>query len=328
MYESTASRLYAPLKVPKDMQSRLILGAYDLDISGGNALDSSSEFEKLPQSSGAIYWATKESDGHRIVVQDAPLSWQGDVYELYLLDPAVKKATFQANLQKDSASLPYQPVITMAWRPPLVFQRDKQGSKWFIDVGHPADVLGDWKVYTSREAHPVCTIAFHPGEGSAAGLLPKQVTALSRKLNEVLGPGNDEGTLQPTARIRIAAGHLLANAALRPWALSDGDVYNTRDEADAGLAEWAKANQSRRRLYDEIQKIYPAAEQALAEYYATTYGLQQQKSQQVAKWVIDLVYRSYFVFSSENARLRQPAPRTNPWTSERSFRTEGQGTAS
>lgn len=317
MYESTAPRLYAPLKIPKEMQSRLILGAFDLDISGGNALDSASEFEKLPRNTGAIYWAAKESEGHRIVVQDAPMSWQGNVYELYLLDPAVQKATFLSNLQKDSANLPYQPIISMAWRPPLVFQRDKQGTKWFIDVGHPAEALGDWKVYTSRTGSPVCTIAFRAGAENPANLLPKQVLALSRKLDEVLGPGRDEGTLQPTAGIRVAARHLMANAALRPWALSDGDVYNSRDEVDAGLAEWAKANQSRRRLHDEIQTIYPAAEQSLATYYANTYGLQPQKSQLVARWVLDLMFRSYFVFSSEKAGLRKTTPRTNPWTSER-----------
>lgn len=310
MYESNAPRLYAPLKIPKEMQSRLILGAFDLDISGGNALDNSPEFEKLSRERGAIYWAAKASDGRRIVVEDIPMGWQGDTYDLYLLESSVSKAGFQNN---GSANRPYQPVIAMAWRPPLVFQQDKQGTKWFIDVGHPADALNDWNVYTSKEGRPICTIAFHPGATNAADLLPKQVKALTKKLDEVLGPGHDEGTLQPTAGIRIAAQHLMSNAALRPWALSDGAAHNSRGEVDKGLEGWANANAARRRLYDEIQKAYPAAEQSLAAYYAGAYGLQAQKSQEVAKWTLDLMYRSYFVFPSEEARNRDRNARTNPW---------------
>ena len=302
MYESTAPRLYAPLSVPKGMESRLILGASDLDISGGDALTNSPEFEKLPRGSGAIYWAAKPSEGHRIVVQDMPMSWQGNTYDLYLLDPAAQKAS---SLEK--------PIIAQAWRPPLVFQRDKQGTKWFIDVGHPAIALGDWNVYTAKEGRPVCTISFHPGAENPADLLPKQLLAFTRRLDEVLGPGNNEGTLQPTAGIRIAAQHLLANAALRPWALADTDAYNSRSEVDKGLEQWAKSNRARRRLYDEITKTYPAAEQSLAEYYEKAYRLPAQKSREVASWTLGLIFRSYFVFPNEEGRRQDRNTRTNPW---------------
>jgi len=47
MYASAAPRLFAPLEIPKEMQSRLILGASELDISGGEALENGPEFDKL-----------------------------------------------------------------------------------------------------------------------------------------------------------------------------------------------------------------------------------------------------------------------------------------
>ena len=309
MYASAAPRLFAPLEIPKGMQSRLILGASELDISGGEALENGPEFDKLPQESGAIYWAATVSEGRRIVVKDQRMGWQGDVYDLYLLEPGVQQAGFLANIRKNPDNHAYKPVIEMAWRPPLVFQSIRQGTKWFIDVGHPADILGNWKVYTAQAGRPVCSITFHADGATPAELLPQAVANLARKLDEVLGPGNDEGTLQPTARIRLGAQHLMANAALRPWALSEADAYNSRREVDSGLVEWAKGNHARSRLYEEIRKAYPAAEKSLAAYYATAYGLQGQKSEEVAKWALDLMFRSYFVFSRQEDRSHQP----NPW---------------
>jgi len=111
-------------------------------------------------------------------------------------------------------------------------------------------------------------------------LLPQPVSNLARKLDEALGPGNDEGTLQPTAWIRLGVQHLMANAALRPWALSEADAYHTSREVDSGLVGWAKGNHARSRLYDEIRKAYPAAEKSLAANYATAYGVQCQKSEE------------------------------------------------
>lgn len=128
-----------------------------------------------------------------------------------------------------------------------------------------------------------------------------------------MGPGNDEGTLQPTARTRLDAKHVLANAGLRPWALVDGNAYNSRSEVDAGLENWAKANSSRRRLYGEILKEYPVAERSLAAYYASAYGLKPQKAQEAAAWVLDLVFRSFFVFSNGQNYFRYDGVRTNPW---------------
>lgn len=313
MYESTAQRLYAPLEPPKEMQSRLVLGASGLDISGGDALQSTTDFEKLPQDNRNIYWSRDTNGGLRVVVREIPVGWRGDVYALYLLDGTVQKETFLSNIDSAPNGSPYQPVVSETWRPPLVFQRDERGAKWFIDVGQLFQVLGDWSVYTSKERHAICTIAFHPPAKDPIGLLPKQVGTLALKLDEALGPGNDEGTLQPTATTRLHVKHVLANAALRPWALSDADAYNSRSEVDAGLEDWAKVNGSRRRLYNEIRKAYPAAEHSLATYYVSAYGLQPRKAQEVAAWALDLIFRSHFVFSSGGDYFRDDDVRTNPW---------------
>lgn len=313
MFQSTAQRLYAPLTIPTGLRSTLVLGASELDISGGNALTSTEDFEKLPQDIRNIHWAKESNGALRVVVRENPVGWRGDMYDLYLLDASVAKDDFLNSINSASGGAVYQPIVSGTWRPPLVFRHPQQKSKWFIDVGQPFQVLSDWRVFSSKEKHAVCTIAFSPPGKDAAGRLPSPVTRLVRKLDEALGPGNDEGTLRSTARTRLDAKHVLANAALRPWALIDGNAYNSRSEVDADLKGWAKVNNSRRRLYGEILKEYPVAERSLAAYYASTYGLQPQKAQEAAAWVLDLVFRSYFVFSNGQNHFRHDGVRANPW---------------
>lgn len=269
MFQSTAQRLYAPLTIPADFQSKLVLGASALDISGGDALTSTEDFEKHPQNTRSIYWARETHGALRVVVREVAIGWRGDMYDMYLLDATVVKDEFLNNIDPTPGSSPYQPIVPGTWRPPLVFKPDGHKAKWFIDVGQPFQILSDWHVYSSREKHAICTITFSPQGKNAEESLPEPVTRLSRKLDEALGPGNDEGTLQPTARTRLNARHVLANAALRPWALIDSDAYNSRSEVDAGLEDWAKVNNSRHRLYSEIRKEYPLAERSLAAYYAS-----------------------------------------------------------
>ena len=110
---------------------------------------------------------------------------------------------------------------------------------------------------------------------------------------------------------------MLANVALRPWALVDDDAYNSRSEVDTGLEDWAKVNSSRRRLYREILQEYPTAERSLATYYVNTYGLQPQKAREAAAWVLDLVFRSFFVFSNGQNYFSRAGVKENPWPLKR-----------
>jgi hypothetical protein len=313
MFHSTSQRLYAPLTIPTDLRSTLVLGASELDVSGGNALTSTEDFEELPQGIRNIHWAKETNGALRVVVREIPVGWRGDMYDLYLLDAAVTKDDFLNSINSATGSVTYQPVVSDTWRPPLVFQLPQLKEKWFIDVGQPFQILSDWRVYSSKERRAICTIVFSPPGKDSAARLPRPVRTLVRKLDEALGPGNDEGTLQPTARTRLDAKHVLANAALRPWALVDGNAYNSRSEVDAGLEDWAKVNNSRRRLYGEILKEYPIAERSLAGYYSRAYGLPPQKAQESAAWVLDLAFRSFFVFSNGQDYFRYDGVRTNPW---------------
>lgn len=313
MFQSTAQRLYAPLSIPADLQSTLILGASELDISNGNVLTSTDDFEKLPQDSRNIYWAKETNGALRVVVREIPFGWRGDMYDVYLLDAAMSKDDFLSGIALTNDGIRYQPTVSDNWRPPLVFQLPQTKAKWFIDVGQPFQTLGDWHVYSSKEKRAICAITFSAHGKDAVGQLPGPVKTLARKLDEALGPGNDEGTLQPTARTRLDAKHVLANATLRPWALVDGDAYNSRSEVDVGLEDWAKVNSSRRRLYGEILKEYPVAEHSLATYYANAYGLRPKKAQEAAAWVLDLIFRSFFVFSNGQDYFRYDGVRTNPW---------------
>lgn len=318
MFQSTAPRLYAPLIIPAGLQSTLVLGALELDISGGDALTSTDDFEKLPLDNRNIYWAKETNGALRVVVKEVGVGWRGDWYSLYLLDAAVAKDDFLKSINAAPGRVTYQPVVSNTWRPPLVFQSLRHKAKWFIDVGEssrikPSKIFSDWRVYSSTERREICTIAFSPPGKDVAGLLPQAVTRFARKLDEALGPGNNEGTFRPTAATRANAENVLANAALRPWAVVDGNAYNSRSEVDAGLENWAKVNKSRRRLYDEILKEYPAAERSLAEYYASAYGLQPKMAQEAAAWVLDLVFRSFFVFSKGQKSFRYDGVRTNPW---------------
>lgn len=313
IFQSQAQRLYAPLTLPEDLQSNLILGSTKYDISEGDAIESTTDFEKSYNDICNIYWTNQKDNKLRIAITETARGWRGDTYRLYLLDFTITKEEFIKNINLPANSTSYQPVIGESWRPPLVFQDDQRKSTWFIDVGQPYEVLSNWRIYSSQKRLPICTIAFIPMGSDPMRALPKPVRRIVQKLDEALGPGKDEGTLQPTARIRLNANHILANAALRPWALHYDDAYNSRIEVDAGLKEWAKLNKSRHHLYNEILKSYPAAERSLVAYYTSVYKLQPKKSEETASWILDLIYRSFFVFSKNDKFSFSEGTINNPW---------------
>lgn len=237
------------------------------------------------------------------------MGWRGDLFDAYLLDPGVKPSAFEAGRNAPRPGVTQ--LIGQSWRPPLVFQPEGARPMWFIDVGQPFDVLGDWRVFTVRSVKPVCTVAFRPHGGDVIAQAPLPVREFVRALDDALGPGRDEGTLQPTARQRLAARHVLANALYRPWALADAEAYNSRDEVDAGLEAWARVNGARRRLHGRLLGGYAPAERALAAHYAREHGLAPDKAGAMASWALDLAMRTYFVFPRVEFKRRDQAP--NPW---------------
>ena len=128
MFTSTSFYLNAPLRFPDGMRSKLVLGATDLDLSGGDALVADETlFEKVPQQDPhtirSVYWETQPERQVRIVVKERPMGWRGDTYSLYL--PGVT-TDHQTGFLKDTQeglgkALQQRSVVQDSWRPPLVF---------------------------------------------------------------------------------------------------------------------------------------------------------------------------------------------------------------
>jgi hypothetical protein len=138
---------------------------------------------------------------------------------------------------------------------------------------------------------------------------------LAELIDETIGPGNNEGTLQPTARLRGAVQYVWGNVALRPWAVSEADVYNSREEVDAGLEAWSKGDSgpSYRRVYKEILAAYPVALEALRQYYGSTFSLSNEKAQALATYVLDIALRANYSFTNGQDYFRYQGVNNNPW---------------
>ena len=319
-FNSKARRMYAPVEMPAGMESRLVLGALALDISGGDAASAQmDQFEKLTTPDGdsnqSIYWGKASDNGMRLVISAMPVGWRGDMYSLYGLDAKVEQRSFLEDLKKPYGENVFTAFVADSWRPPLVFQSSSEDALWFVVVGEPYQILGPWGVYRPAAGgfQQQCTIHFRPDDKSGVELLPATVHRFVMLLDETLGPGLNEGTLHPTASLRLDVEHFWGNAALRPWALSDSDAYNSRQEVDDGLRTWARGAKSFAGVYRDIQRSYPLAEQALARYYQRQLHLPSARAGRLAHWVLDLGYRANFAFSSSGDHFRDDGINTNPW---------------
>ena len=288
VYASSAPRLYAPQSLPEPFAERWQLGALQTDISAGAPLYHGDAFERAPDALGR-YRYVAHLDGRQLIVEQRPRGWQGDVYSDLLR----------------GANTPDTLLLEDSWRPPLVFADDH--GMWLVTQGEPYQVLSPWRVFSASGAQPACVLGFR----AHAGPLPAAVDRLTALLDEALGPGLNEGTLQPTARIRLAAAHLLGNLAQRPWALDAATAYNSRATVDAALREWADQAPEHRVLLDKLDAHYRPAEQALADYYQRVFGAPDDAARAMAAWALDLLYRVWFVFPAAEERVRVPS--SNPW---------------
>lgn len=322
MYESNAGYLYAPLTLPGSMNSTLALGAMGQDISGGDTLPKASEHfnNETPQpedvSNPNIHWGKNAENAGRIVVTAAQWGWRGDVYSLYALKGDVTPEQFRQDLKNTDGTHRYKPIIDSEWRPPLVFWSTASHSAWFIGMTDLYETAGSWRVYTPGQTgyKQTCEIRFWPNGGTKAWRLPESVKHLIGLLDQTLGPGNNEGTLQPTARLRLYSLHIWRNVSFRPWALSERETYNTREQVDLGLREWSKNGATYARLYGDIQRTYPKAEADLARYYETQFKIPRSRAKENAHWVLDIAYRSNFVFpGGRPSFMPQDNTSMNPW---------------
>lgn len=320
MFKSDAYVLYAPPAISAKFPATLVLSPEAIDISGGNALKADkTAFVKLPISDEgvprSIYWQRVARHGYRLVIRETSVGWRGDMYSIYAIGEELKPEEFLAATGRNQNDPKFTPVISNMWRPPLVFLEKQSGDCWFIYVGEPYQFLADWQVYNSGPTgvKSVCSIQFRPAVDNAKDLLPPPVRELAVLLDETMGQGKDEGTLRPTARLKIDVQTTWANVILRPWALRE--PYNTREEVNDGLKNWSCKGPSYLRHYQYIQQQYPKAERSLAEYYQTNFGLSPEKARIQSAYALDIAFRSHFAFNSNdpNSYFRFDEVNRNPW---------------
>lgn len=318
MFRSDAPMLYAPLHLPPDMRSKLILGTAEEEISGGDALTATGAFDKLRLPTGrSVYWLREPGKSQkRIAVAEESFGWRGDTYSLYLLDQGLDPTAFMKERAADSLGADATTVVSDSWRPPLVFQLPGAPGQWFIDVGQPFEPLARWTVYATDAADSICSITFGIEPDRPERLLPAEVRTLSQLLDEALGPGSDEGTLQPTAAVRNHAAHVRANATFRPWALGDTYLANSRAEVDAGLKEWARGVRPRQSLLRKINESYKPALKSLATFYERSFGLSDADAERSSAWALDIIFRSYFVFAPIGESSQGNDGGQGPWPRE------------
>jgi len=275
-----------------------------------------------------IYWGRDISNGARIVEVASPVGWRGDLYSLYILDPKVSQDAFLKDEESNAGAHIHASAIGQGWQQPLVFWNRDDDTAWFLSVNGFAEVQGDWSVTVPNRQHSkldgLCIVQFRPGPESdsnafdllhVAAPLPKAVLRLVELLDQTIGSGRGEGTLQPTATLRIQVKRVWANVANRPWALSGNDGYNSRDTVDSELKAWSRNGPSFANVYRKIQKDYPIAQRALSRYYHRRFGVPRVKADSFAKWALDVAYRSNYVFPG-GSRAASPPP--SLWGSKRS----------
>ncbi len=322
-FKSTNASLLWPIEPPRDLGSVFSLYTTAKDISGGDGLSNNpktfSEISSTKSDGKAlrVFWQDRPGNGKRIVVTDEAFNEDGDFYTTYVLNADIKSTELTKYIDSDYQTKPiYEPLLgSNRWNPPRVLTDNKTGASWLIDSGEPYQSLADWRVYTvdGGGARSSCIISFRPKAKLPVSLMPEPVRRFSNLLDAALGPGRDEGTLQPTARIRVAVAQAWANASFRPWALIDAP-YNTRAEVDDGLKHWADGSVKRLAVYKAIRAQYSGAREALTNYYEHRFKLPTTTARKMGAYVADLMYREYFVLPREN-KYNGAQPSQNPWPS-------------
>jgi hypothetical protein len=303
-YRSKRPSLLWPIPRPVRPGTRIILTQKEEEISGGHGIDiDPSAFDAIESGAGGsgatLYRRRNPAATAQLIVVDAPFNWQGDRYSVYLLngDAALDRLGRHLDVREPAPEKPIEPALGESWMPPIVLTDNTTGTDWIIERGEPYAIMADWTVHGiagDRLTTP-CRIAFGLPEAGGLSLLPRPVRQFAAALDEALGPGDDEGTLHPTARIRLLVQGGWANAALRPWAMPDTS-YNGPSEVDRGLIEWAQGNRARRALLDRVRSSRRRAEGPLAAYYAAHFGKEAAEARRLSRSVLDRMYLTNFVF--------------------------------
>jgi hypothetical protein len=304
-FQSTSGSLPWPVAAPAHRAISMTLRRDSRDISGDHALVADprafTEIRQQLRSNYEIttYWGKHASGGYRLVVTDEPFNWQGDWHYVFLVPSDLNPEQFAERRDGDHTSLKGL-LGESRWNPPIILLDMRSQAYWLIDRGEPYEIMADWKVLVPEKStlRTACQISFDPPAlKDAAGL--SAVRRLAAALDEALGPGTGEGTLHPTARIRIEVEREWANTLARPWALTDAP-YNSRAEVESGLKDWASANGTRAKLLRRVHALYPAAERELTSFYAAKFKKPRSAAESLSRKALDHMFRSYFVFSKSS----------------------------
>lgn len=263
-------------------------------------------FEKIHKRySPTYYWQRDSVMNMRLVIMYAPLSSRS-VYRVYSIDETMSKEDFHSAINAQSI----EPIFETHICAPIIFQQISSKEIWAINVGKYYKLLNNWEIYAtgSKEKTPCCAVRFSSNVEPAKNALPQQVQLLATLLDDTLGDGREDGSMQQTGHLRAATNITWENVALRPWAVNN--AYNSREEVDSGLSAWATKSKKYLALYKKIQEQYPIAEKALAKYYKGTFNLTQEKAESLAKYTLDIGYRHNFIFNKTNENSESV---TNPW---------------
>jgi hypothetical protein len=308
---------------PSTLHSRFVVDDATFDDAspgGRQAIDPTFERVDVPAApSREMLWERGAATPWRWVVTRDTSSWRGDRFGVFMVGGTTSQERFLAErAAHDEAKPPSDPSVTTLFevsRQPYILRSDADRTLWVVEVGEPWRTFGGWKVFVRGERGPAspCSIDFGlPEDESASPLLPAELTRLDGLLLDALGPGSGEGALHPTMRIQVDVRRTWANVALRPWSLPR--PYNTRDEVEAGLAQWASEDADQRAELTRIHALLPRAERSLAAYYRRVFGVSAEQARHCAAYAIDVALRMHFVFSSERAKTAERGPPdSNPW---------------
>ncbi len=276
--------------IPADVGSTLVFPVERQ--AGSDFIGDPDVFEAIPRGDKAhdtIYWQKEPANGFRLAISEEEIGWRGDTYALVAVPEGLSPATFIAQ-DADMQRHGLKPILEGVWRPPFLLRQNDTGEVWAIDVYPWTSFMGDWTVYTvgADGAKPRCTVSFHEDADTPLALLPPAVRRLATSLDGTVGSGNDEGTLHPTAQIRIVVEDVWGNIAMRPWAALKMEPYNDRRQVDAELKAWSKKARSFAALYRRINAEYPRAERALALYYGAEFGRTAEEALAMAEPTLDI----------------------------------------
>lgn len=243
----------------------------------------------------------KPVDGVRFALRQKPMNWQGDWFDVFLVNSKDDTAKIFDTLgQEDLNSKPlpgFKRVSGDAWQKPWLLRNAKNEHVLFIDTGHPAEYLCQWNVTVpSKTGSPseLCKIQFCPPSEKIVQLIPRgALRDLAVLLDKIIGnPKESEGTMQATPRLRLSVAHTWGNVLYRPWAVAEPSM--SRTEVDALLKRWSRGSKVYAAQYAQIKPAYESAKLQLSNYYEHNFGKSKREAQAMSSKILDRTYRTHF----------------------------------